>query len=253
MKLLATDYDGTLSIHQEVSERNRKYIKDFQADGNKFGIVTGRSTESILKEIDKYKLDVDFLVANNGGVVYDKNMNLLKCTYMDFDGALSIIEYIRTCKCAAYVINDGYYRAKVVVNPELEDKKYGGTHEFKSSEEILNAGKIAQLVISLTDPVVAREIQEHINTRFGHIAVAYTNVNCVDIAPLNVSKAQGLRLAASNLGIDESDIYTIGDSYNDLPMLKAFHGACVENSNEEIKKEIKEVYKDVASYLEAIK
>ncbi len=53
MKILASDYDGTLRTGKCVSEENVEAIRAFRAHGNAFGIVTGRSVETIRQEIEK--------------------------------------------------------------------------------------------------------------------------------------------------------------------------------------------------------
>lgn len=252
MKLVGTDYDGTLCINHQVSDKNLQAIHNFRKQGHYFGIVTGRSPESIFQEIKRWGLELDYLIANNGGVIFNQEMQLIKSTWIDFDRALEIIDYIRTCDCVSYVINDGYYRAKVVVNPKLEDKKYGKTTGFKSADEILSNKRIAQLVISLHDDHNAKEIQEYINTHFQDVAIAYTNINCVDIAPVGISKAEGLRFLANHFKLNEEQIYTIGDAMNDFPMLTAFHGYCVNNASDELKEKIGCVVEDVAELLEII-
>ena len=45
MKLLATDYDGTLRYAQDVMPEDLKSIEEWKNKGNKFVIVTGRSKE----------------------------------------------------------------------------------------------------------------------------------------------------------------------------------------------------------------
>ena len=50
MKLLASDYDGTLR-RPYVKQSDIKAIKRFRAAGNVFGIITGRTLEMILPEI----------------------------------------------------------------------------------------------------------------------------------------------------------------------------------------------------------
>ena len=42
MKILASDYDGTLRTGVLVDKKDRDAIVKFQKDGNHFGIVTGR-------------------------------------------------------------------------------------------------------------------------------------------------------------------------------------------------------------------
>ena len=56
MKLLATDYDGTLRYAQDVMPEDLKSIEEWKNKGNKFVIVTGRSKESIDAQIKLFNL-----------------------------------------------------------------------------------------------------------------------------------------------------------------------------------------------------
>lgn len=251
MKILASDYDGTLRTEEYVSKEDIDAIKKFQNVGNLFGIVTGRSMESLKNEIARNGFTYDFIVTNNGGVIYDKDQNLLQCNYMDFDKALHIIEYIKTIDCVSYVINDGFHRYKYTVDQQQVDRKYGNVEDTNVlQEEIFNKRKIAQLVISLNDSQLAHEISDYINRNYKGYAVAYINVNCVDIVPEGVSKAEGLTYIENYLHLQHEDIYTIGDSFNDLPMLHAFNGCTVKNAKDIIQKEIGIVYESVADCIE---
>ena len=235
MKVLASDYDGTLRTEEIVDVNDVHAIQKFREKGNLFGLVTGRSMESIQKEIANNKIEFDFIVGNNGGVIYDKDFNRLECVYMDFNKALDIISYIKTLDCVSYVINDGFHRFKFSVDKNQIDHKYGNLKDTtEKEEEILDRGKIAQLVISLNDQMLADEISHYINTNFKGFAVAYVNINCVDIVPVGVSKAEGLYFIEQHLGLEHDDIYAIGDSFNDIPMLEEFHGCAVAHARSEI-------------------
>lgn len=53
MKLLASDFDGTLLLHPNrndniILKNDKKAIKKFQKEGNLFGICTGRSLDGVL-------------------------------------------------------------------------------------------------------------------------------------------------------------------------------------------------------------
>lgn len=246
MKVLASDYDGTLRTGEMVDTKDVEAIHAFREQGNVFGLVTGRSMESIKKEIERNGFEFDFIIANNGGVVYDANFNKLQCLYMDFNKALDIISYIKTLDCVSFVINDGYNRYKVRVDENQIDHKYGDMAEVTNEEEVLDKGKIAQLVISLNDQQMAHEISEYINTEFKGYVVAYPNTHCVDIVPDGVSKAEGLYVIESYMDLDHDHIYTIGDSYNDIPMLKEFHGCAVAHAQSDILNAAEHVYDSVA-------
>ena len=45
MKIIATDFDGTLSFNGKVRDEDKAAIARFRQAGNKFGVVTGRDLE----------------------------------------------------------------------------------------------------------------------------------------------------------------------------------------------------------------
>ena len=238
MKILASDYDGTLRTEELVDINDIHAIHEFRAAGNMFGLVTGRSMESIQVEIQKNKIEFDFIVANNGGVIYDRDFQKLQVLYMDFNKALDIIAYIKTLDCVSYVINDGFHRFKFSVDENQIDHKYGNMPDTKEhEEEILDRGKISQLVVSLNDTILAEEISHYINTNFKGYAVAY-----VDIVPEGVSKAEGLYFIEQHLGLEHDDIYAIGDSFNDIPMIEEFHGCAMMHARSAIVKPAEHVF-----------
>ena len=77
MKLLATDYDGTLKYASHIMPEDLEAIQDWKQAGNMFVIVTGRSMESIEQQVKENDLPVDYYVTNNGGMVFDKECLLI--------------------------------------------------------------------------------------------------------------------------------------------------------------------------------
>ena len=91
MKILASDYDGTYRYEPKVTKEDLDAVKRWQKEGNLFVMVTGRSMESFTKEIEVNGFHCDYIIANNGGVIYDGDMNQMKVSYMDFEQALLLI------------------------------------------------------------------------------------------------------------------------------------------------------------------
>ena len=58
-------------------------------------------------------------------------------SYLDFDKALELIEYIRTLPCADYVLNDGFHRHRVVIDALQEECDFKYPQE-KDEEALLN-------------------------------------------------------------------------------------------------------------------
>ncbi len=252
MKIFASDYDGTIKVDGVVSEENLKLLKEWKKQGNHFGIVTGRSSESMMQEIEAYEYDLDFLICNNGGVIYDQDFQLLKVFSIDFDIALQLIEELKNMQINCFVLNDGYHRAKQVVCSEFEDYKYGSYSSDYTVDKIIENKKVCQIVVSVNDDSYAKQIAQHLNEKYKGKLEAYTNVNCVDIVPYQISKATGLEYIAKQYGYPASHIYTMGDASNDESMLDLYGGATLVHGFDEIKKEGIYVSKDVSEYLKLL-
>ena len=247
MKVFASDYDGTFRLLEKVSEYDKKKVEEWRKQGNLFGLVTGRSIESILSEQIIHRFEYDFLICNNGGVIYDCDMNLLKMEFMHYQTVCEILKYVKELPIISYVLNDGFHRSKMILNKEIVDLKYGALHDFINEEDILKEKKISQLVLSTNDEALSHEISDFINKTYNEHVISYVNVNCVDIVPLGVSKEEGLKFLKDYYGWEE--IYTIGDSYNDICMLEAFCGFSVQQAVDEVKKHANKVYKNVGECL----
>lgn len=249
MKLFASDYDGTLRMAEFVSSENKEAIHQWRAAGNMFALVSGRSMESIRKEIESNELEVDILIGNNGGVIYDPQYKELKSYYFPFAKAQDIIAYIRSERTISYVLNDGYHRSKTVLDEEREDKKYAQAKMKLSEAEILGNKQIAQIVVSLDQEEDTIRIADHINAQFGSVACAYRNVNCVDITPYGVSKSTGLSYVVKQFHIAQDQVYTIGDSFNDIPMLTTFFGFAMAQAPAQVKSYADKIVKSPAEAL----
>ena len=77
MKLLGSDYDGTLT-HEGITPEKCATIRKWREAGNRFGIISGRNADfriAVQKEFPL--LELDFFAACNGGVIVDAEGNLL--------------------------------------------------------------------------------------------------------------------------------------------------------------------------------
>ena len=117
MKLLASDFDGTLNYGDTIMEEDLEAIKAWKEAGNEFVIVTGRSYESLKKQLDRYDLPVDYVVSNNGGMIYDGSGKELMANYLDTITAVDILYAMHEISdVASYVVNDGKQRYRIAVS-----------------------------------------------------------------------------------------------------------------------------------------
>ncbi len=75
MKILISDFDKT--FYTENYDNNIKLINEFVNAGNKFVIATGRSYTSIKKEINKYNIPYNYLICNNGSVIFNEQDEII--------------------------------------------------------------------------------------------------------------------------------------------------------------------------------
>lgn len=255
MKLLATDFDGTLKYASRIMDEDLEKIKEWKQAGNLFVICTGRSFESISQQQQEYNLPVDYFVTNNGGMVFDKNGTELMANYLDLMMAVDLVYVAKEMEdVVSVVVNDGVNRYKYTIDASINDPRYGHlSSNIEDPEDFMKLSRIAQVVISCTETQRAINLAEDINMFFGEFVTAYANNFVVDIVPKDISKADGLEFLAEYEGIHLDDIYTIGDSYNDVPMLSfTQNSACVYTAAPEVQATAKNAYESVGAMIDAI-
>lgn len=251
MKLLATDYDGTLKFGDSVLEQDVEAIRKWREAGNLFAIVTGRSKESITRELNENGIEVDYFVTNNGGMVFDAKGEILLETTLDNITAIDLMFISHEFSdIVSYSVNDGVNRHKVEVHPNLEDHRYFNLKPDWTEEEIMDSGRFAQLVYSCSTPEFAEEMAENINANFGSIVTAFANNFVVDIVPKGINKATGIEFVCAYADVDEEDVFCIGDSHNDIPMLESTdNSAAVAMAYSDVKDAAHYEFDTVADYI----
>lgn len=231
--LFASDYDGTLYKDHIIRESDLKAIQDFRTLGHKFGIVTGRSIDSIRHEIDLHQIPVDFVVGINGGVVLDHEYNELFVSKMDPAISDEIIDLLADSDVEFYGTNDGYRISRTVLKEQ--DEHYKPNIASTSIEAIKEAGVSAMYIWSGTDEK-AIDLSNLINDRFGRYGIhSYPNTVAVDVGVKDITKSSGIEAIRNHYGYT-GNVYAIGDSYNDVPMIRDFHGFLMDNGALELER-----------------
>lgn len=254
MKLLASDYDGTLKFGETLDKSDLSAIRRWKEEGNLFAIVTGRSKNSIFNEAAAHDIPVDYFVTNNGGMIFDSNGNRLMTSQLDTLCAVDLMFVAHeTPDVVSYMVNNGFERHKIEVHPHLEDHRYPHINPDWTEEQIMDSGQFGQIVFSMRDPQAAIEFADSINQYFGHQVTAYANNYCVDVCPHGVSKATGLEFVTEFANVPEMDVYCMGDSYNDVPMLAGcFNSAASALAPAEVQENGRWVYPTLGDFITAI-
>ena len=192
MKLIASDFDGTIFIDGKIKTEDIKAIRDFQDKGNLFGLVTGRTYHSLFVLIEG-KIDPDFIIANNGSHIFVKNgkdmTEILKYS-LDQDKIRDVMDYYgRT------------YPTKIFTD---KDREVDGLEDLREGEEILS-------LAIYSDHILENPFQEDFSF--------HKSIGVIDVINSAVSKQTGIEFIKDFYGFDK-EIIAIGDDFNDISFLE---------------------------------
>ena len=232
MKIIASDYDGTLN-HGGIDDKKRNAIKEWREKGNKFGIVSGRITDDLLRIYKKDKLELDFLLACNGAVILTTDGKILKEDRIDGDILKPILDFIFSLGADwATIQSDRSYIIDENDNDRLPD-------EF-TRKTLPDLKYFNQISTILEDEEEALMVTNAIKEQFGDKLNPLQNGRCIDIVSATMNKAQGLYDYLELVGGKYEDMITVGDNINDTHMIKEFRSYAMANGVQSIK--------DIADY-----
>ena len=196
MKVLASDFDNTLFVEEEISfEENIKSIREFMLMGNIFIIITGRSYTDLKQMLNKYKIPYNYLFCEDGARIYN-NMDLcIDEVKINHEKVENILEILENYNCG-YILDDG-----------IEE-----TTDTKNVVKIL------------------RDITKHVEI------YGYISNNQINIISHKINKYLSLKKFIKIEEIKEKDLYVIGDNINDLEMLENFNGVIMKKHSKDLNK-----------------
>lgn len=215
MLIFASDFDRTLYFYNrdpQVTEEDIEAIRDFRSHGNLFGICTGRVYEDMISKIRDF-IDVDFVISSSGAQIFDGDGKTIHITTLDWELARSLVEYCEELGALCLVHMDGQpfgYRNDFYVD----------SHRIHSMDEC-EGRNITGVSFRLPPELAERitKVNDDLLAHFKGSINSFSNVNTIDIVAAGVSKGTGINFCKSYFHADTS--CAIGDSLNDLPMLKA--------------------------------
>lgn len=205
MKMIGSDFDGTIPTNKVILKSTRDKINKFREDGNLFVIVTGRSPKVFCQGIKNYGIDFfDYVICANGAVTMNQELEYLEINEMKRE----------TIKSIAAILC------------QQPDKKEIYVNTIKESVLI----ELIEDVDQIQDPMISMSLKfDTIDQRkqydFHYIKGIdqFSNSVYTDIVPEGISKASKLLALYDKLCADR--LFTIGDGDNDRCMLE-----CCEDS-----------------------
>ncbi|MGL5973540.1 MAG: Cof-type HAD-IIB family hydrolase [Oscillospiraceae bacterium] len=236
MKILATDLDGTLVNKNNISQQNKTALEMLQSQNNLLVISTGRPYNGVSFLKDDHNISANYYILLNGALILNKNLskiqhktietrilkNILKdCEFNDI--SISLESGFTTYNLSK--VNDSPYCGKVNVNDISEVKD-----------------EISLISICMHEKTVdfIDNFKNKINLKYSDSIIAYRNLNYIDIVPKCCSKGNGVKYVMEKELVSKDEIYTIGDSWNDISMFNVTENSFTfKNAEKELQQHAK--------------
>ncbi|MGL4762178.1 MAG: HAD-IIB family hydrolase [Sarcina sp.] len=215
-KMLASDLDGTLILKDLISEKDRQAIRDLRENGYIFTVSTGRPLNGVSTLDVDNEIEVDYYVLLNGALILNSKKEMVKHVLMENGVIKEILDDILTDEMRIG-IDTGY---KTYLFNEREDFPFKNYQAIQSFDEINE--DVSLLAIAFDDKPFdeIEALKNYINHKYGNSISVYRNTKYIDIVPKGCSKGNGVKMVAEMASIEHKDVYTIGDSYNDVAMFE---------------------------------
>ena len=250
-KLFVSDFDGTLGTAPDIIEREtleaiNKYIKK----GGKFVICTGRMFTAIKPICEKYGLK-GLLISYQGATIDDLNTGK-----RILEGGIPpkrAVEIIRMLKGEGVEVvadaNDVMFCENDTEYTEFH-KPFAPVVKVKNLEDkILELDSIVLKLVATDEPEIILPLTKKYNEILkGEFICNNGSSRLLEVINPKYSKGESVKFLANYFNIPYSETLAIGDSTNDIELIKGdWHGVAVGDAVEELKAQADEVtvpYKD---------
>lgn len=233
--LLCSDFDNTICFWSNIgwiNDEDRDAIRRFREAGNKFVIVSGRSYRSAIEVFSEYDFfDMDFFVLMSGAYAAYPNESLIYDKRIDINKLPALADFFRETGARYLCMDIGKESYNVDIGGDLEPEY---TVPVTLEEALRNFPDFTSINVGYRSNEEAYEVAAELEKRFSHIITPLQNNRAIDMPPAGINKAVAVDFAAKMCGIDHDKIYTAGDNYNDIMMLRAFHGCAMANGPSEV-------------------
>lgn len=261
IKLLALDVDGTLFDDSgKISQASIDAMNQAREAGIEVVPTSGRDYDGIPWD-QLEKVDINYVITTNGSAVYEaKTKKCLYEKYLDSGKMIPIFEYLLKKEIYINVFVDGVNYTPVQVysyidNLDLPDYVIQHMKENRKGItdliEYLKNGDAKMQKATLNfqkqengEFLNRKEVQEYLE-KYPDIKVVDGGFDNLEFTKAGTNKAAGLKFLAGHLGMTMDEVMAVGDSENDIEMLReAGLGIAMGNASDEVKEVADEITLD---------
>lgn len=222
-KVFITDIDGTLIHYDERDKENIEALKRLKDNNHIVVACTGRSLEGVENVEKEHSIKFDYYILLNGAMVLNEEKKIINNKKILNTEAYDIVNMIKSDYLNISVNNGDKYFLVHGSAKNINNKPNGFNLEIMDIEDVKKED-ISSIAMNYSagdgnHVEYLDEVCKRVNEKFGQSVIAYRNTKFIDIVPVGCSKGEGVRYIENLFKVDNKDIYTIGDSGNDISML----------------------------------
>jgi Cof subfamily protein (haloacid dehalogenase superfamily) len=224
IKLVALDLDDTLlDDGLKISPDCQRTIQAVRSRGVRITISTGRMFKSALPYAEQLDIDVPLITYQGAWVKNSRSGEILYDKPVPNQLAREIIGYFQTqgIHCHSYY-NDHLVMESVTPEGEAYAALAGVEIRLVKSmlAELDEAEAMKIMAISYQEPQLL-VMQEYLQSIYGDkLHITRSKPYFLEVMHPEADKARALQVIASHYDIDRDEVMAIGDSFNDLEMIK---------------------------------
>lgn len=219
--MLACDMDGTLlDSDRQISDANLQALRYFTAEGGLFSLATGRAYAAVTDYIDLLPMNAPYSLLN-GSLILDAQNRVLHCAGMP-EQTSTLIDQVLTSfpqvGCEVF-LPDRILVCRMSAETAHHMRVLHLSYDCASVAELPNPAGWCQINFtgqaSQVEPV--RTFLKQFEDSFHAVCTMPT---FCEVTQRGVSKGAAMMQIAADCNVPCNKIYAVGDSDNDLSMLK---------------------------------
>lgn len=259
IKLIVSDLDGTLfNASHKLDEISANAIHKAQEAGIIFMVATGRARKNVLPFFEEFNIQCPKILLNGAMYVNEQNkpedMVLMNhddvrkvMALMEDNGMVAHIYCSEGIACTNVEKMISEFRTRLKTREQLSDEEIDfivtesgfcdyDIHITDLEEFLKEHPQIFKVEAFANDEESIRLVRDELY-KMKQLDVSNSVGDNIEVTDTKAQKGTMLKKLCLNLGINEDEVITVGDSLNDLSMIRDFPNSyAVANACEEIKK-----------------
>ncbi len=241
-KLLVLDLDGTLTnSKKEISERTKATLLKVQQKGVKIVLASGRPTYGIVplaEELELAKYGGYILSFNGGTIINWQTKEIIHQSELNTENIPVLHEIARKNNVDIISYENESIISESTENEYIQYEAFLNKMPIKKVNSFPEALKVpVPKCLIVGHPEVLIKLEQEMKEQFNREMNIYRSEPfLLELNPLNIDKAQSLKMLLDYTGHTREEMLACGDGFNDLTMIEfAGFGVAMANAQDQVK------------------